>query len=178
MPRPLVSVFLLLLFLTAAPAAMAAALQGWVVAVADGDTLTVRDERKQQHRVRLAGVDAPENSQPFGEQARQRVEGLLMGRPVMVFWFGKEADGRMIGVVYVSMPALEGCEAPCSLNVGLTLVEEGLAWRNPADQKRKLPIPHAQYREQELAARVARVGLWADAAPVAPWLWRKRGRVQ
>jgi endonuclease YncB( thermonuclease family) len=176
MPRFLLCVLLPLFLLGAAPAAMAAALQGWVVAVVDGDTLTVRDERKQQHRVRLAGVDAPEAGQPFGEQARQRVEGLLMGRPVNIFWFGKEADGRKIGVVYVPMPAREACAAPCSLNVGLTLVEEGLAWRNPADQKRKLPILHAQYREQELEARVARAGLWADAAPVAPWLWRKRVR--
>ena len=37
-----------------------------VVKVADGDTITVLDSNKDQHRVRIAGIDAPEKNQPFG----------------------------------------------------------------------------------------------------------------
>lgn len=33
---------------------------GVVVGVADGDTVTVLDEYKTQHKIRVAGIDAPE----------------------------------------------------------------------------------------------------------------------
>jgi endonuclease YncB( thermonuclease family) len=44
-------------------------LTGKVVAIADGDTFAVLDESKTQHKIRLAGIDAPEKGQPFGTKA-------------------------------------------------------------------------------------------------------------
>jgi endonuclease YncB( thermonuclease family) len=44
----------------------AATLQGKVVSVADGDTVTVLDDQKTQHKIRLQGIDAPEKAQAFG----------------------------------------------------------------------------------------------------------------
>ena len=41
----------------------AADLHGKVVAVSDADTVTVLDADKHQHRIRLAGIDAPEKAQ-------------------------------------------------------------------------------------------------------------------
>ena len=38
---------------------------GKVVSVADGDTITVL-ESKTQHKIRLFGIDAPEQRQDFG----------------------------------------------------------------------------------------------------------------
>lgn len=46
---------------------------GVVVRVADGDTVTVLDADKTQHKVRVAGIDAPEKAQPFGQRAKQRM---------------------------------------------------------------------------------------------------------
>ena len=43
---------------------------GKVVAVADGGTITVL-ENKTQQRIRLFGIDAPERRQDFGNRARQ-----------------------------------------------------------------------------------------------------------
>src|SRR6266853_1580342 len=43
---------------------------GRVVALADGDTITILDSANTQHRVRLAGIDAPETHQAFGYQSR------------------------------------------------------------------------------------------------------------
>ena len=54
-----------------APNCWSAEFAGRVVRIADGDTITVLDELKQQHRVRLATVDAPERNQDFGSVARQ-----------------------------------------------------------------------------------------------------------
>lgn len=41
-------------------------LDGVVVKVSDGDTITVLDGLKTQHRVRLNGIDAPEKNKPMG----------------------------------------------------------------------------------------------------------------
>lgn len=45
---------------------------GHVVGVADGDTLTVLDDTNQQHKIRLAGIDAPEKAQPFGQAGKKK----------------------------------------------------------------------------------------------------------
>ena len=42
-------------------------IQGKVVRVADGDTITILDEAKVQHKVRLNRIDAPEKVHAFGE---------------------------------------------------------------------------------------------------------------
>ena len=49
---------------------------GHVVGVADGDTLTVLDDTNQQHKIRLAGIDAPEKAQPFGQAGKKRLAEL------------------------------------------------------------------------------------------------------
>ena len=40
---------------------------GKVVGVADGDTVTVLDAQQRRHRIRLLGIDAPEQNQAFGQ---------------------------------------------------------------------------------------------------------------
>ena len=55
------------------------------VAIADGDTLTVLTASRQQHEIRLAEIDAPEKSQPFGTKSKQSLSDLC---------FGKEAEVR------------------------------------------------------------------------------------
>jgi len=39
---------------------------GRVVGIYDGDTITVLDASKTQHKIRLAGIDAPGVKQAFG----------------------------------------------------------------------------------------------------------------
>jgi endonuclease YncB( thermonuclease family) len=44
-------------------AAFADTLTGKVVKITDGDTLYVLDANHEQHKIRLAGIDAPERKQ-------------------------------------------------------------------------------------------------------------------
>ncbi len=57
--------FLVFLPLTAS----ADTLTGKVVKITDGDTLYVLDANYQQHKIRLAGIDAPESKQAYASAA-------------------------------------------------------------------------------------------------------------
>jgi endonuclease YncB( thermonuclease family) len=51
-------------------------LKGKVVHVADGDTITVLDDTHTQHKIRLAGIDAPEKGQAYGQVSKQSMAKL------------------------------------------------------------------------------------------------------
>ena len=87
--KVLISQALLLAVFVAALAsnvASAASLEGLVVSVSDGDTLTVLDEGNVQHKVRLAGIDAPEKRQAFGARAQQALGEAVHRQSVGVVW--------------------------------------------------------------------------------------------
>jgi endonuclease YncB( thermonuclease family) len=76
---------------------LAADLLGRVVGVSDGDTITVLDTNHFDHRIRLAGIDAPEKSQPLGERAKQSLWRADYGRDVRVEWDRRDRYGRACG---------------------------------------------------------------------------------
>jgi|SaaInlStandDraft_6_1057023.scaffolds.fasta_scaffold584837_1 endonuclease YncB( thermonuclease family) len=47
--------------------ALADTLQGKVFKVADGDTVTIVDDSGKNHRIRLMGIDAPEQNHPYDD---------------------------------------------------------------------------------------------------------------
>lgn len=58
----------------------AGTIQGKVVGVADGDTITVLDVNNIHHKIRLLGIDAPEKSQAFGQKSKQSLHQLAHGK--------------------------------------------------------------------------------------------------
>ena len=50
--------------LVASVSVHAATLSGTVVGVSDGDTITVLDANREQHKIRVAGIDAPDMQVP------------------------------------------------------------------------------------------------------------------
>ena len=64
--------------------ASAETLTGRVVGVADGDTITVLDAHREQHRIRLGGIDAPEKAQPFGQRSKESLSTMVFGKEVDV----------------------------------------------------------------------------------------------
>lgn len=151
-------------FLSAAASAGLVAqepLRGRVVAVADGDTITVLDALKRQHRIRLNGIDAPEAGQPFSTVARQQLSGLVFGKDVTVV--GSKADryGRLVGTVIIG-----------TTNANLEQLRAGLAWYFRAYAGDVAPENRPLYEAAEAEARAAKRGLWRDVSPQAPWAWR------
>jgi endonuclease YncB( thermonuclease family) len=145
--------------------AAAAELVGRVVAVADGDTITVLTADRVRERIRLAGIDAPESRQAFGTAAKQRLSALVFGTEVQVEFEKRDRYGRIVGRVL-----REGRDA------SLALIESGHAWHYRRYAAEQSPADRAAYAQAEGTARADRRGLWAEAAPLAPWEWRGERR--
>jgi endonuclease YncB( thermonuclease family) len=83
-----------------------------VVGVRDGDTITVLDQNKRQHKVRLIGIDAPESKQDFGEVTKQNLSSLVFGKEVTVISKKRDQYGRLASVLcVVPSGASGGCES-------------------------------------------------------------------
>ena len=65
--------FLLFLFIFLTLTIKAETLIGRVFRVADGDTITVLDEAKTQHKIRLDKIDATEKKQAYGIEIEKGV---------------------------------------------------------------------------------------------------------
>jgi endonuclease YncB( thermonuclease family) len=138
---------------------------GRVVGLADGDTITVLDQQYMQHKVRFAGIDAPEKAQAFGNRAKSHLAMLVMGQPVNVEWHKKDRYGRIVGIVRVN-----------GRDAGLEQVRAGMAWHYSAYSKEQSPEDRAAYSAAQDDARVARRGLWVDKSPQPPWDFRASKR--
>ena len=88
-----------------------------VVGVTDGDTVTVVDDSKRLWRVRLAGIDAPEKRQAFGQQSTEALTKRLFGQQVIIEAGKTDHYGRTVGKVMLS-----------GRDVDLEQVRAGLAW--------------------------------------------------
>jgi endonuclease YncB( thermonuclease family) len=150
-----IALFFTLLFV--APPVLAD-IRGRVVSVHDGDTLTVVIDRRQV-RVRLTDIDAPELGQPFGTRARQSLSELCFGKPAALDVRGQDRYHRILAQV-----SCAGRDANSEQ------VRRGYAWIFV-----RYTGPRSPLYALEAEARSARRGLWSEAAPVAPWEWRRKG---
>lgn len=137
-------------------------ISGRVVHVADGDTITVLDVSKVQHKVRLAGIDAPEKSQSFGQKSRDSLEELVAGKTVIVETHKKDRYGRHIGKVLVN-----------GKDMNVEQIRRGLAWFYRQYEQELLAVDRQLYDRAEIDARNFRKGLWSDTKPTPPWEFRR-----
>jgi endonuclease YncB( thermonuclease family) len=156
---PTVRRYVLLLCL--AHPATADTLHGRVVRILDGDTVEVLDSAQHTERVRLGGIDAPEKSQPFGTQAKQRMVVLSGGQTVSVDWTKRDRNGRIVGKLILN-----------GEDLGLTMVNTGLAWWYRKYANEQSAADQLIYAAAEQTARTAKRGLWSVADPLAPWDYR------
>ena len=130
-----------------------------VVAVHDGDTITVRST--ETVKIRLDGVDAPELKQPHGQASKQALSGLVFGKTVEVIPKNKDRYGRTVAQIKAN-----------GLDINNEMVRTGAVWWYEQYAR------HDTVKQQlQSDAQAAKIGLWADKLPQPPWDFRKKKEV-
>ncbi len=129
-----------------------------VVGVTDGDTITVLKADKSQLKIRLHGVDAPESHQAFGTKAKQFVSEACFGEEVQLQVFDTDRYGRLVGNVTLLDGRILNHE----------LVKAGMAWWYEQYAKDDEILKALQSQ-----AQAARIGIWSESNPIAPWDFRR-----
>jgi micrococcal nuclease len=159
--RSVLALCLLLMWVAAAPA-VADTLRGVVIVVIDGDTVLFKpdhyhDASRSFLKIRLADIDAPEKSQPYGNAATHALTTLVLNQRVEVDTVATDVYGRTIARIRKG-----------AMQVNTELVRLGFAWLSTRSRRREALMMDAQ-RE----ARAAHRGLWEGVAPTPPWVWRR-----
>ncbi len=128
-----------------------------MVGIADGDTIKVLHGKKVES-IRLKGIDCPEKHQPFGMKAKQFASSLCFGLEVNVLETNRDRYNRLVADIVL----------PDGRILNHEMVKNGYAWWY------KQYSPHDEFlRELESEARKSKLGLWREAHPEPPWLFRK-----
>ena len=134
--------------------------------VIDGDTVIVK-QNWSEIRIRLYGIDCPEDGQPWGDIATAGLIKMVGGKDIYLEAHGVDKHDRTLGTIYT----WNGKEF---VNVNERMVMLGHAWvmralfdQLPRERQEKL-------NRLERWARSKRVGLWKADKPIPPWQWRKK----
>ncbi len=122
--------------------------------VIDGDTVIILDQGKT-YRLRLLDIDAPESQQAFGKQSRRTLMALCNGK-ITVQATGTDPYGRTLGHLYCN-----------HTDASQYQVAQGMAWYNSRYSSR------AELASLQQKAQQQSLGLWQQADPTPPWLWRR-----
>ncbi len=126
-----------------------------VIAVLDGDTVLVR-RNGGLVKVRLAGIDAPEKAQPYGDASRLSLAGMVMKKPARIIVQAVDQYQRLVAQLDVN-----------GLDVNAEQLRRGMAWEYSNYHSNQTLIA------LQLEAGRVRRGLWAQNDPTPPWKWRK-----
>ena len=137
--------------------------------VVDGDTIHVKDEAGKKFKVRLTGIDAPEQNQPYGLASTYHLRGLLLNKYVLLE--SKPKKGKPYSVDkykrVLAKIVLDGRD------INLSQVLSGYAWHFKRYQNQQSRSDRETYSKAELYAEENELGLWGEKNPIAPWKWRK-----
>lgn len=136
-------------------------LTGSVTSVHDGDTLTL-NANGSSYQIRLDGIDAPELAQPFGSESRGALSSSVLGKSVRVAYTKQDQYGRTVGAVFT-----DSCQY-----VNLNQVATGMAWFYKAYQCELSATVRNQFAQAQSNAVAAKLGLWVQSEPEAPWFFR------
>lgn len=132
-----------------------------VVGVHDGDTITAITPLKEELKVRLGEIDAPELRQPFGQKSKQMLSDMVFGKEILIVKTDRDKYNRTVGRLYIG-----------ELDVNRTMAAQGGAWAYL-----KYMTDNSILEAQE-SAKEQKIGLWALQADqlTPPWEWRKSKR--
>jgi endonuclease YncB( thermonuclease family) len=153
------AIFLVALPLAVCNSGSAASLQGQVTAIAKGDSFTLVSQ-KLPVKIRLLAVAVPEGNQPYSSVARQHLSDLILNKFVVVRYSALEEF--LVGQVLIG-----------DTDIGAQMIRDGVAWYDKSEERMLTETERQVYQMCMDAARSEHRGLWQDAAPVAPWDYRK-----
>jgi len=167
---------------TMVPSLSAGTITGKVVKVVDGDTVTMVDDKGFKHRIRLAGIDAPEQGdQPYGKESTKGLRWLIHDKGITVEYSKHDRYGRIVGKVLVGPKGNTFClpiDCVRTLDVGLEQIKAGMAWHYKRYQNEQSKEDRKSYSSAERVAKKKQVGLWGDKNPIQPWKWRRDNRLK
>lgn len=131
--------------------------------ILDGDTIKILDPDYNSISVRLIGIDAPEQDQPFGKESLIGLKKCLDNKPLIVQWSKKDKYNRLLAKVISN-------NKDCNLNQ----VQKGLAWHYKYFEKDQPILDRKSYSLAEQNARSKKIGVWASNCVIAPWDWRRK----
>lgn len=140
-------------------------LQGMVIKVTDGDTVNVLTSDNQTHKIRLAGIDAPEKKQAFGNKSKQALDDEIGGKVVSVEFNKLDKYQRIVGKIMFN-----------GKDVNLHQIQRGLAWHYKKYENEQEVEDRSIYANAEYLAQRDRLGLWSETNPKPPWDFRKQKR--
>lgn len=125
--------------------------------VIDGDTVDLVDENQKLHRIRITGMDAPELSQPYGQQAKTALKEMLLHQEVLVLPAGVDKYNRELASI--RLDAKIG-----RIDVAEAMISGGHAfdWGG-------------KYYKAQAYAQENALGVWSDTKfQERPWFFRRR----
>ena len=156
---------LIVSFLIAFVDAKAEVLIGKVVGITDGDTITVLDSKKTQHKIRLMGIDAPEKKQDFGNESKKVLSNYIYQKEVTVEYKKQDRYKRKVGKVILD-----------NQDICLQMVKDGMAWHYKDYEKEQSKTDRDLYSQAEVNARNEKRGLWGVKDAINPKEYRAAKR--
>ena len=135
-------------------------LNGQVLKVIDGDTITIITDTQQTRKIRLSEIDTPERDQPWGRQASRALSEKVANKSIVAKVSGVDRYDRVIAEIFVG-----------ERNINHEMVSEGHAWAYRRYLKNDYLL------ELERIAKENGLGLWGlTKDPIPPWQWRRGSR--
>ncbi|HCD9576663.1 TPA: thermonuclease family protein [Legionella pneumophila] len=150
-----ISALILLIFYI--PNSLGLIVSGTVIKIADGDTLTILTSEKEQIKIRLTEIDAPEKKQAFGNVSRQSLASICFKKNAVVNYEKVDKYKRILGRVYCN-----------GVDANAEQIHRGMAWVYD-----KYVTDKSLYKLQ-LEAQQSKAGLWVDQYAIPPWSFRKK----
>ncbi len=144
-----------------------------IAEVFDGDSFNLNAANGGIVRVRIAGIDAPEKSQPYAQKAKDSLIELLSSGPITLEPIKVDPYQRWIANVRTG-----------DRDVGREQIARGYAWFFTRYRQDLNEVMQMDYERAEKEAREARRGLWAGLSakgnpalyPEPPWEFRHRNK--
>ncbi len=134
-------------------------IQGRVIKVTDGDTITLLARNNKKIKVRLYGIDCPEKGQEYYQVAKNYLSSAVYDKDIKVEVINKDRYQRSVGVIWLN-----------NNNINIDILKHGLAWHYIAYDK---SIAYADAQKQ---AQLTKKNIWSTKNPIAPWDYRKNKR--